>query len=336
MDSIPRSMRAAWYDRSGPAEQVLMVGEVPTPEPRANEVLVRVAASGVNPHDTKRRSGWTGEALSGARYIPHSDGAGTIVAVGPGVPEHRVGERVWLFGAGRGDRAGEGTSAEYCALPAERAFPLPDGVTMETGATLGVPGMTAHRAVFCDGPVTGQTILVTGAAGAVAAYAAQFCLWNGAEVIATVSTDAKADHARALGVRHVLNYRREDVAARVLELTGGRGAERIIEVDFGANIAACAGALAPNGVIAAYSSSRERTPVLDYYAFARKGARLHFVQGMILPRAAREEAARDIHAALRQGWLRHPAPYAFPLDRVAEAHLWLEGGEAIGKSLVRP
>lgn len=336
MDGIPRSMRAAWYERSGPAAEVLMVGDVPTPEPRANEVLVRVAASGVNPHDTKRRSGWTGEALSGGRYIPHSDGAGTIVAVGPGVPERRIGERVWLFGAGRGDRTGEGTCAEYCALPAERAFRLPDGVTMETGATLGVPGMTAHRAAFCDGPVTGQTVLVTGAAGAVATYAAQFCLWDGAEVIATVSSDAKAEHARALGIRHVLNYRQEDVAARVRDITADRGVERIIEVDFGANIGACASALAPNGVIAAYSSSRERTPLLDYYAFARKGARLHFVQGMILTRAMREDAVRDILAALRQGRLLHPAPHAFPLDRAADSHAWLERGDGIGKSLVLP
>jgi NADPH:quinone reductase-like Zn-dependent oxidoreductase len=336
MDGIPRSMRAAWYERTGPADQVLTVGEAPTPVPRANEVLVRVAASGVNPHDTKRRSGWTGEALPGGRHIPHSDGAGTIVAVGPGVPERRIGERVWLSGAGRGERDGEGSCAEYCALPAERAFPLPDGVAMETGATLGVPAMTAHRAVFCDGPVTGQTVLVTGAAGAVATYAAQFCLWDGAEVIGTVSSEAKAAQARRLGIRHVLDTRREDVAARVLEITGGRGVERIVEVDFGANIAACAAALAPSGVIAAYSSSRERTPVLDYYAFARKGARLHFVQGMILTRSMREEAARDILAALRQQRLIHPPPHAFPLDRVAEAHLWLERGGGIGKSLVLP
>jgi len=336
MDGIPRSMRAAWYERSGPAADVLTVGEMPTPAPRANEVLVRIGASGVNPHDTKRRSGWTGEVLAGGRYVPHSDGAGTVVAVGPGVPEQRLGERVWLFGAGRGDRAGEGTCAEYCALPAERAFPLPDGVTMETGATLGVPGMTAHRAVFCDGPVTGQTVLVTGAAGAVATYAAQFCLWDGAEVIATISSNGKAEHARSLGIRHVIDYRREDVAARVLDITAGRGVERVIEVDFGANIATCAAALAPNGAIAAYSSSRERSPVLDYYAFARKGARLHFVQGMILSRPAREDAARDILAALQQRRLLHPTPHSVPLDRVAEAHLWVERGEGIGKSLVLP
>jgi NADPH:quinone reductase-like Zn-dependent oxidoreductase len=170
----------------------------------------------------------------------------------------------------------------------------------------------------------------------VATYAAQFCLWDGAEVIATVSSPSKAEHARSLGIRHVIDYRREDVAARILDITAGKGVERVIEVDFGANIAVCAAVLAPNGTIAAYSSSRDRNPVLDYYAFARKGARLHFVQGMILSRRAREDAARDILAALQQRRLRHPLPHAVPLDRVAEAHLWVERGEGIGKSLVLP
>jgi NADPH2:quinone reductase len=167
-------------------------------------VLVRIAASGVNPHDTKRRSGWTGEAVA-SRIIPHSDGAGTIVAIAAGVAERRLGERVWLFNAGRGARAGEGTAAEFCALPAGHAFPLPDGASFETGATLGVPGLTAHRAVFADGPVTGQTVLVTGAAGAVGSYAAQLALWDGARVIATVSTPEKAAHVASLGVEHILD-----------------------------------------------------------------------------------------------------------------------------------
>jgi NADPH2:quinone reductase len=336
MGSIPRRMAAIWYERLGPAAEVLQWGELPTPEPAANEVLVRIAASGVNPHDTKRRSGWTGEPMQEARCVPHSDGAGTIVAVGPGVAAARIGERVWLFGAGRGARVGQGTAAEFCALPAERAFPLPDGVSFEAGATLGVPGLTAHRAVFCDGSVTGQTVLVTGAAGAVATYAAQLALWDGAEVIATISSAEKAAHARALGIAHVLDYRREDVVARTLAITGGRGVDRIIEVDFGANIATCAALLAPNGVIAAYSSSRQRRPELDYYAFARKGARLHFVQGMILPRAAREQGARDLVAALRHPGLRHPPPHRFALADCAAAHEWLEQGRGIGKALVLP
>lgn len=336
MGSIPRRMAAIWYERLGAAAEVLQLGDLPTPQPAANEVLVRIASSGVNPHDTKRRSGWTSEAMQEARYVPHSDGAGTIVAVGPGVPEARIGERVWLFGAGRGARVGQGTAAEFCALPGRRAFPLPDGVSFEAGATLGVPGLTAHRAVFCDGSVTGQTVLVTGAAGAVATYAAQLARWDGAEVIATISSPEKAAHARALSIAHVLDYRREDVVARTLEITGGRGVDRIIEVDFGANIATCAAVLAPNGVIAAYSSSRERRPALDYYAFARKGARLHFVQGMILPRAAREQGARDLVAAMRHPGIHHPPPHRFPLADCAAAHDWVEQGGNIGKAMVLP
>lgn len=336
MGSIPRRMTVVWYERLGIAAEVLQLGDLPTPQPAANEVLVRIAASGVNPHDAKRRSGWTGETMQEARYVPHSDGAGTIVAVGPGVPEGRTGERVWLFGAGRGARVGQGTAAEFCALPAKRAFPLPDGVSFEAGATLGVPGLTAHRAVFCDGSVTGQTVLVTGAAGAVATYAAQLARWDGAEVIATISSPEKAAHARALGIAHVLDYRHDDVVARTLEITGGRGVDRIIEVDFGANIATCAAVLAPNGVIAAYSSSRERRPELDYYAFARKGARLHFVQGMILSRAAREQGARDLVAAMRHPGIHHPPPHRFPLADCAAAHDWVEQGGGIGKAMVLP
>lgn len=327
-------MLAVWYERCGAPREVLRVGELPRPEPRAGEVLVRIATSGVNPHDTKRRSGWSGECVS-ARTIPHSDGAGTIAAVGLGVAEQRIGERVWLFNAGRGARAREGTAAEFCAMPAEHVFPLPDGVSFETGATLGVPGLTAHRAVFADGPVTGQTVLVTGAAGAVGSYAVQLASWDGARVVATVSSPEKRAFVAALGVEHILDYRREDVAAGVLALTEGRGVERIVEVDFGANAQICAAVLAANGVVSAYSSSRERKPVLDYYAFARKGARLHFVQGMLLPREARESGVRDLTAALRLGLLRHPPPQSFPPEQAAEAHEWIEAGSGIGKAMLR-
>jgi NADPH:quinone reductase len=326
-------MLAAWYERCGAARDVLRIGEVPRPDPRAGEVLVRIAASGVNPHDTKRRSGWSGEAIA-ARCIPHSDGAGTIIALGAGVEERRLGERVWLHNAGRGARENEGTAAEFCALPAANAFALPDGVDFATGATLGVPALTAHRAVFADGPVAGQTVLVTGAAGAVGSYATQFALRNGASVIATVSTPEKAAYVASLGAAHILDHRHEDVAERVRELTDGHGVERIVEVDFGANAATCAATLAPNGVIAAYSSSRERKPVLDYYAFARKGARLWFVQGMILPRDAIEQGVRDLTAALLLGRLRHPPPHPFPPERAAEAHEWIEAGGGIGKAML--
>src|SRR5688572_29897885 len=202
--AIPARMRAAWYERCGPPHEVLHLGETGTPRPGAGEVLVRVAVSGVNPHDTKKRAGWLSRSLPAQRIIPHSDGAGTIVAVGAGVAEARVGERVWPF---RADAAapGAGAAAEYAVVAGGDGVPLPDHLTFEAGACLGVPALTAHRAVFADGPVTGQTILVTGGAGAVASYAIQLAVWNGARVLATVSGPSKADRAKALGAEAVVD-----------------------------------------------------------------------------------------------------------------------------------
>jgi NADPH2:quinone reductase len=326
------TMIAAFYERCGPPHDVLTIGEVPTPQPAAGEVLVRIAVSGVNPHDTKKRAGWRGHALSTPRVIPHADGAGAIAAVGPGVPETRVGERVWIV---RADtvRPGSGAAAEFAIVPSEHAYPLPAGVEPAIGACLGVPGMTAHRAVFADGVVTGQTILVTGGAGAVASYAIQLARWNGARVIATVSSPEKADHVRKLGADEVVDYRRADVAQEVLRLTDGAGVDRVVEVDFGANAAACHRVIKPNGVIAAYSSTRVPEPTFDYYAFALRGVTLRLVQGMVLPAAARREAARDLNALVARGLLQHTIARIEPLAKIADAHAALEAG-VIGKVLV--
>lgn len=325
-------MRAAFYERCGPPGEVLQLGEVPEPVPGPGEVLVEVAVSGVNPHDTKKRAGWLSRDLPAPCVIPHSDGAGTIAAVGPGVRETRVGERVWLMRCDH--RPGAGAAAERVVVKAEHAAPLPEGVSFEVGACLGVPAMTAHRAVFADGPVTGRTVLVTGGAGAVASYAIQLAAWNGARVITTISSEAKAEHARSLGAEVTIDYRREDVAAAVLAATGGAGVDRIAEVDFGANIAACHRVIAANGVIAAYSSTREREPTLPYYAFAMKGVTLHFVQGMLLTPAQRSDGVRDLNALMAKGLLEHPIAAVFPLERIADAHAMLEAGGHIGKILV--
>ncbi len=146
-------MRAVWYTRFGPAAEVFETGEVETPEPGPGEVRVRVAASGVNPVDVKRRAGGRGE-MSAARVIPHFDGAGVIDRAGAGVSESRVGERVWLYEAQWGSDSG--SAAEQVVLPAERAVPLPAGTSFAEGACLGIPALTAHRAVFGDGPVAAR------------------------------------------------------------------------------------------------------------------------------------------------------------------------------------
>src|SRR5438045_1132847 len=151
-------MLAAWYERAGPAAEVLEVGAMADPEPGAGEVRVRLTFSGINPGDTKKRSDWVGFGMPYPRVIPHSDGAGTIDAVGEGVDRARIGERVWVFGA-QSYRA-FGTAAQLSVVPAEQAVRLPEDVSDEIGACLGIPGITAHRAVFSDGPVGGKTVLV--------------------------------------------------------------------------------------------------------------------------------------------------------------------------------
>lgn len=322
-------MRAIQWRRNGPAREVLELVDLPKPAPGPGEVLVRIHASGVNPHDTKARAGWRGVVHQGGPMIPHSDGAGVIEAVGEGVPATRVGERVWIFGA----RHGRGTCVDYLAIPARNAVTLPDGMGMAEGAALGVPCLTAHLALFSDGPIAGRTVLVQGGAGAVGLAALRFAAHHGARVLATASTPAKQAIAREAGAAEVLDYRAPDVAARILSLTGGRGVDRIVEVDFGANQAMDGQVIAPHGTIAAYSSSREPKPVLDYYVFAKKAVTLRFVQAMLLDGPALDAAVAGTSAAIAAGWMRLPIATRVPLERAAEAHEALEAG-AVGKAVV--
>jgi NADPH:quinone reductase len=329
---VSRSMRAAWYEATGPAREVIRIGEVPRPEPGPGEVLVRVHASGINPSDTKRRSGWRNEPLAHPQIIPHSDGAGVIEAVGAGVDEGRIGERVWLWNAQR-VRAG-GTCADYVALPQAQAVPLPERTGFIEGACLGVPATTAHFAVLSDGPLVGQTVLIQGGAGAVGDYAVQWAKRSGAHVIATVGSETKAELVRASGADATVNRRAEDVVQRVLDLTDGQGVDRIVEVDFGANLEQDVALIKPNGVIASYSSTARPEPVLPYYPLAYKGVTLRLVQAYILPQPARALAIADIGEGLRDGRLQHRIAGVFPLDETAAAHELQENGEAIGNVVV--
>ena len=329
---MPQSMRAIWYERQGPARDVLRVGEWPRPAPAYGEVLVRVAASGVNPHDTKSRSGWTQRAMAHPRIIPHGDGAGTIVEVGAGVDPARVGERVWIF---RADHlAAHGAAAEYAVVKSGSTASLPAGVSFEVGAGLGVPALTAHAAVFTGGPVTGRTVLVQGGAGAVAAYAIQFARWNGARVLATASSETKAELARSYGADAVIDYRRENVVKWIKDLTNGRGVDKIVEVDLGANLPIDVEIVAPHAVIASYSSSRVREPVLPYYKLATNDVTIRFVQGLILTEENRRDGVALISELLKRGELRHPATHAFDFEACAMAHEALEAG-ITGKVIVK-
>ncbi|RVT84593.1 NADPH:quinone reductase [Rhodobacteraceae bacterium CCMM004] len=302
----------------------------PVPDPAPGEVRVRVRASGVNPHDTKRRSGWTGADMPPDGITPHSDGAGVVDAVGRGVDPDRIGTRVWLIGA-----RPEGTAAEAVCIAADRAQPLPDGCDFAEGAALGVPAVTAWLALLADGPLTGQTVLIQGGGGAVGRVAVELAHRSGARVVATAGSADSRAIATAKGADLVLDRRADNVAAAVLDLTGGRGADRIVDVDFGANQPVTLAALADHGTVAAYSCSTDRTPALDYYAFARKSARLDFVQGNLLTPAQLSGAAACIGAFLAAGLLRPDLAAVLPFDETARAHEMVEAG-ASGNVVVTP
>jgi NADPH:quinone reductase-like Zn-dependent oxidoreductase len=328
-------MRAAWYDRTGPADEVFRLGERPTPAPGPGEVLVAIRASGINPSDTKARAGWRSSAQPTTRTVPHSDGAGVVEAAGADVDPSWVGRRVWLWNAQGAatysSRNGPsvGTAAEYAVVPLRHAAPLPDGISFETGACLGVPACTAHYAVFADGDVRGQTVLVQGGAGAVGELAVQFAAHAGATVIATVGSHEKAQLAKAAGASLVIDRHKEDVVAAVLAFARD-GVHRIIEVDFGANAEADAKMIAVNGTISSYSSTSRPEPVLPYYPLQFRGTTLRFVQGYLLPDAARNRAIEDIGTMLAGGSLRPTIAASFPLDEIARAHELVESGRAMG------
>lgn len=325
-------MKAIWYDRTGPAREVLQIGERPTPQPCRGEVLIRVRASGVNPSDAGARGGASGR-MAYPRITPNSDGAGVVEAVGPGVAERWVGKRVWFYNGQRNGRA-FGSAAEYIELDVDLVRELPDGVDFAEGATLGIPCMTAHRALFAFGPVQGRVVLVTGGAGAVGHYAVQLARWSGAEVIATVSSEAKAERARAGGADHVIDYRREDVAARIAEITGGQGVHHVVDVDFGGNLAVTLPSLRMNGTLSYYASRGAREPALIAGLLMMKNLSVNGVYLPVSPHEARRRAQDDITR-----WIGGPdrilsVAGRYPLEDCAAAHEAVEAGDKLGTVVV--
>lgn len=323
-------MQAVWYEEFGSAAEVLQFGELPTPEPAAGEVRVRLAVSGVNPVDVKRRQGGRGE-MTAPRVVPHFDGAGEIDAVGEGVDAAHVGQRVWVYGAQW--QRDFGTAAELVVVPAANAVALPYSASFEDGACLGIPALTAYPAVFADGPVEGKTVLITGGAGCVGNYAVQFARLSGAKTIATVSSDAKAELAATAGAEHVINYRTEDVAQRVLELTGGAGVDRIVEVEFGGNLATTAKVLKVGGTIATYASQADPTPTLPFYDLMYKSIVIRHVLAFQVPGELLQRALDDISRWLDAGELTHHVGARLPLAETVAAHQAVEAG-TFGKVLV--
>ena len=321
-------MRAAYYEKTGDAAEVLQIGDIAQPEPGPGEVLVRIRASGINPSDTKKRMGRMPAPAEYPRIVPHSDGAGVIEAVGPGVSADRIGQRVWLWNA-QWHRA-FGTAAAYCALPSEQAVARPEHTGFAEAACLGIPAETAWTAVMEGHPGPGRCVLVHGGAGAVGALAIQVAHHAGARVISTVSTPEKAQVARDAGADETMDYRQGNVAEAVLDLTDGKGADHIVDVDFGANHAINAACIAANGSIAAYSAPSAPVFEMDYYAFAMRAARLRFVQVYILEPAERAAAIEGITGLLQQRVLTPTIARAYPLERIADAHEAQESGTLAG------
>jgi NADPH:quinone reductase len=324
------AMRAAYYDANGSARDVLRLGEVETPRPGRGEVRVRLAASGVNPSDVKNRAGTT-RKIAFPRVVPHSDGAGTIDLVGDGVPASRLAERVWTWNAQW--KRPFGTAAEYVVLPAAQAVRLPDAVSFEAGACLGIPAMTAFHAATLDGSVAGQTLLVAGGAGAVAHYVIQFAKAAGATVLTTVSSAEKARHATEAGADHAIDYRREDVGARVKELTQGRGVDRVIELDVAANARLLPGILAPKGTVVIYGTGAPEATIPAGFCLVNSIA-LKFFLVYELDAAQRRAAIDGITAMLEANRLRHAVGATLPLDRIVEAHEAVEQGRVVGNVVV--
>lgn len=324
-------MRAVWYEETGAAADVLQHGEMETPQPEPGEVRVRLLASGVNPSDVKSRAGLRG-AIAFPRAIPHSDGAGEIDAVGEGVSPDRIGTRVWVWNAAY--RRPFGTCAEQVCLPEAQAVPLPSGTSFEAGACLGIPASTACHAVFADGDVTGQTVLVTGGAGAVGNYAIQLARWGGARVIATVSGAEKARAAEAAGAHAVVNYREGDVAAAILAANHGKPIDRVIEVEFGGNLPVTSAVIGEGGVIAAYGSMADAEPKLPFYPFMFRHVTLRMLIVYLLSQQERGRMLARLTAALEDRALHHAIAASFDLADSARAHEAVESGRLIGNAVI--
>jgi NADPH:quinone reductase len=318
-------MKAAWYERNGPARDVLTVGELDNPRPAPDEVLVRLKVSGVNPSDVKSRAG---RPLAAPRIVPHSDGAGVIEAVGAGVSATRIGEAVWLWN-GQWKRA-FGTAAELIALPEAQAIPLPSGVDFAVGACFGIPGLTAIHAVNLQGEIAGKTLLVTGGASSVGHYICQIATGRGARVIATASA-ARADHALDAGAAAVIDYKTENVARRVLDLTEGKGVQGVIDMDFSTTAPLLsAGLLAPHCKLVCYGSNIRGDNAVPFADVLFKSLTLQFFLVYELTPAERRAALEDLRSLLEKGALTHKIGARFPLTDIAAAHMEVENGRVLG------
>ena len=315
-------MKAVWFESFGPADAVLQYGDQPTPTAGPGEVLVKLAFAGVNPSDVKKRAGAFPNLLDQGLIIPNSDGSGTIVAVGDGVSETRIGERVFVYQGQYGRKLG--TTAEYIAIDERRAPRLPETADLAVAACIGIPIMTAHRCVFADGAVANQRLLITGGAGRVAFYAIQWAKHAGATVIATASNEADRELCLSLGADHVVNHRDPNWGTVISQDFGK--VDRVIEVEFGANLSQVIQCINTGGTIATYSSAQVPTPQLPFRDMMFMDLTVRMVIVYAMPETAKEAAIADTISALEEGWMVHRIAHKVPLNQPAKAHELIEQG----------
>ena len=317
-------MKAFWFESFGSAADTLVSGEQPKPTAGPGEVWVKLATTGVNPSDVKKRAGAFPNLLDDGLVIPHSDGAGVIEAVGAGVDQSRVGERVFVYQAQYGRRFG--TAAEYVALDSDRAPLLPDAASFEVGSCIGIPMMTAHRCVFADGDVSGQKILVTGGAGRVGYYAIQLAKWAGATVIATASNPRDEATCLEVGADHVVNHRQSGWGEALLAHTGGVKIDRVVDVEFGANLPELLKCVRIGATIATYSSTQVREPQLPFLQMMFMDLTVRMVIVYAMPEEAKTRAIADICRLLEEGALQHRVAHRLPFADMVRSHELIEQG----------
>lgn len=320
-------MRAAQYGKIGEASQVLDLVDRPLPVASVGEVRVRLKNSGVNPSDVKVRSGHIPSPWPFPR-TPHSDGAGVIDAVGEGVEPGRIGERVWVFNAAWGRTTG--TAGEFIAVPEEFTATLPDNVSFEVGACLGIPASTALHALTLNGDLHGKNVLIAGGAGAVGHYAIQFARRLGAaQILTTASSPEKAELALSAGADVAINYRQDDTLRAILDATGGDGVDLIIEVDLSTNVDLDVAALAKEGRVVAYGSS-EREFKMPFSKSILKNIGIDFFILYHLPPARRAEISSRVNDLIAVDGISHNIAKVLPLESIAQAHEMVESGHAVG------
>ena len=337
-------MRSIIYTDSGDAS-VLQLVEREVPAPGGGEVRIRVVVSGVNPTDWKSRRGSGSGSGTGSEFVPNQDGSGIVDAVGLGVDGLAVGDRVWMS-LSAWQRPLGGTAQEFTVLPGERVLRLPDSVSFAVGASLGVPAMTAHRALtvaengpsrLSPGALAGRIVLVAGGAGAVGHAAIQLARWAGAAVIATVSTPAKAALATAAGAQHVVLYTDPDAAEQILAIAPD-GVDQIVEVAVAVNLELDAAVAHPRTTISVYANDRGTPFTLDVSRAMRLNLRYQFVLLYTMGVDAFAAAAADIISALEAGALPIGTDaglplHRYPLEQAAKAHEAVEN-DAVGKVLI--